>query len=257
MANNQTQTSQLPPIPDEERFFQRDNGNVLWMHYNSDSDAGGQFVCTELTPDDIIKSALLHTDVLAFFEAINEQGHQTLVDKGTPEFTEALQTFGYPAFLVIPAGDYSLDSRGALLSKAWDMDVQQQLHARAASAHEAVYLVEDTEYLHIQASDEGFDYTFYDKNTLHERDGGVLEASDQTLYEAVVDILGEQRLGNSEKVPLGVMEVIHAQQEIDFANAPFLNAPNDAYAIYQLKEQEDLRDYHYESMKRLKAKWKV
>ena len=40
---------------------------------------------------------------------------------------------------------------------------------------EALYLVDDSIYLHIQQTDEGWDYTLYDKKTRKQIDGGVLE----------------------------------------------------------------------------------
>ena len=41
---------------------------------------------------------------------------------------------------------------------------------------EALYLLDDTTYLHIEINDGGWDYTFYDKATQREQDGGVMEA---------------------------------------------------------------------------------
>ena len=46
---------------------------------------------------------------------------------------------------------------------------------------EALYLLDDTAYLHIQLRDEGYDYTLYDKETMRLRDGGVIDAEDVAL----------------------------------------------------------------------------
>ena len=43
---------------------------------------------------------------------------------------------------------------------------------------EALYLVDDTVYLHVQPTDGGYDYTLYDKETMKLMDGGVIDNAD-------------------------------------------------------------------------------
>lgn len=43
---------------------------------------------------------------------------------------------------------------------------------------EVLYDLDDTTYLHLQITDEGFDYTFYDKATQQEQDGGIFGLED-------------------------------------------------------------------------------
>ena len=43
---------------------------------------------------------------------------------------------------------------------------------------EALYLVDDTVYLHIQPTDSGWDYSLYDKETKKHMDGGVIDTAD-------------------------------------------------------------------------------
>ena len=45
------------------------------------------------------------------------------------------------------------------------------------SAEEALYLVDDTMYLHVQPTDGGWDYSFYDKESKRLLDGGVIETA--------------------------------------------------------------------------------
>lgn len=162
-------------------------------------------------------------------------------DKELPELRASLETINKTAAGLI--GD--IDRHYKEICQERGIDLTRQ---------EAVYLVDDVQYLHVQSTDEGYDYTFYDKNTLQVKDGGTLDDPDLSLYEAFGYLLDLQQLENSKDVPLDILDDIHKQQEMDFANSPFLNAPQDAYAIYQLKEQEDLREHRYEPMKRIEAK---
>lgn len=53
---------------------------------------------------------------------------------------------------------------------------------------EALFLVDDANYLHIQTSDEGYDYTIYDAKTKLEVDGGCLANPDISLLDARKEI---------------------------------------------------------------------
>ena len=53
---------------------------------------------------------------------------------------------------------------------------------------EALFLVDDANYLHIQTSDEGYDYTIYEASTKLEVDGGCLANPDISLMEARKEI---------------------------------------------------------------------
>ena len=86
---------------------------------------------------------------------------------------------------------------------------------------EALYLLDDTAYLHIQLRDEGYDYTLYDKETMRLRDGGVIDAEDVALSpikhplaavrEEVFDTMGE-RPEKVEAVPLELVEKLQEAQ---------------------------------------------
>ena len=94
---------------------------------------------------------------------------------------------------------------------------------------EALYLLDDTAYLHIQLRDEGYDYTLYDKETMRLRDGGVIDAEDVALSpikhplaavrEEVLDAMGE-RPEKVEAVPLELVEKLQeAQLELPAASS--------------------------------------
>ncbi len=81
---------------------------------------------------------------------------------------------------------------------------------------QALYLVDDTAYLHIQISDGCFDYTLYDKETMRQLDGGQMAVLDvdsaQPDLRTAADmiILGERDLtGTSvEPVPLEMVDTL-------------------------------------------------
>ena len=87
---------------------------------------------------------------------------------------------------------------------------------------EALFLVDDAVYLHIQTCDEGWDYTLYDKTTMRQLDGGQMAILDiggtpQNDLRSAADliILGERKLqGTSvEPVPLDVLDTLQAAEE--------------------------------------------
>jgi len=59
---------------------------------------------------------------------------------------------------------------------------------------EEFYTVDNT-YLHVQRTDDGFDYTIYDKTTGKEIDGGVLESNAQYLCDVADEICKLHGLG--------------------------------------------------------------
>ena len=86
---------------------------------------------------------------------------------------------------------------------------------------EALYLLDNAAYLHIQSCEEGYDYTLYDKETMGLRDGGVIDAEDVALSpikrplaavrEEVFELLGE-RPGQVVEAPLELVEKLQEAQ---------------------------------------------
>ena len=70
---------------------------------------------------------------------------------------------------------------------------------------EALYLLDDSVYLHIQASDGGWDYTLYTKHDMAQLDGGQLEA--RSMADAVEHIRKTEEIGTLA-VELAPMEVL-------------------------------------------------
>ena len=92
---------------------------------------------------------------------------------------------------------------------------------QAEAPQEAAYRLESGDYLHIQTSESGYDYTLYDPD-YKELDGGQLDNPDLTLAEAGKEILAIHEL------PAGMMEPLTGDRLDDF-----LEATEQANAIPQ------------------------
>lgn len=76
---------------------------------------------------------------------------------------------------------------------------------------EQLCVLDDSVYLHIQRSDEGWDYTFYDKETMQEMDGGRLERPDLPISTAALQICSMHDMG-AESIKLAPLSMIETLQ---------------------------------------------
>lgn len=60
--------------------------------------------------------------------------------------------------------------------------------AKALDDSEKMYIIEDKTYLHIQRTDDGFDYSIYDKTSAKLLDGGQLDNPDRYIFTACTEI---------------------------------------------------------------------
>ena len=81
-----------------------------------------------------------------------------------------------------------------------------------SSQQEALFLIDDATYLHIQPCDSGWDYTMYDKETMKELDGGQLDAPEFPRMKAVLQICDDNDLG-SDSVKYAPLSMIETLQE--------------------------------------------
>lgn len=81
---------------------------------------------------------------------------------------------------------------------------------------EAMYLLDNAAYLYLKESTEGYDYTFYDKESLRETGSGMVESVD-TIPAAYEQALATENLTpeSSEKVSLDILLEIDAVRERD------------------------------------------
>ena len=63
-----------------------------------------------------------------------------------------------------------------------------ELDVKGLNDTEKLYIISDKTYLHIQKSDNGFDYTLYDKDTFRLIDGGEIGSPEQHIYSACLAI---------------------------------------------------------------------
>lgn len=99
---------------------------------------------------------------------------------------------------------------------------------------EALYLLDDTAYLHLQATDGGWDYTLYNRSTAQETDGGRLDAPDLSLDAARDEILASHALTPETVKPVTtkILGLLKFQQEV---------------------QEEQPRDYHQELVEHFAA----
>lgn len=85
------------PIGDDDYFFNRPEAEEYEaIYYNPYADAGGQFVIMHL-PYDLIAEANKNTDTVdAFYEYLDEHAKTELVDLGTPEYEAMLDEYATP-----------------------------------------------------------------------------------------------------------------------------------------------------------------
>ena len=81
-------------VPYTDAFFvNADNESVVWMYYNPDSTAGGQYVTNTLTFDEIIQAADNNQSPEEFFDYLGSIAKQELADIGTEWFEGAEKEF--------------------------------------------------------------------------------------------------------------------------------------------------------------------
>ena len=80
----------------------------------------------------------------------------------------------------------------------------------SAEYREALLVLDDTTYLHVQPCDTGWDYTFYDAATRKQLDGGQLDAPELPLSTAALKICEMHDLGGQsiKYAPLAMIETL-------------------------------------------------
>ncbi len=122
------------------------------------------------------------------------------------------------------AAEYGLHPAG--------QDAPMQEAGQVQAAQERLLLVDEDKYLHIQRSDEGYDYTIYNKETLREIDGGRLDMPDIPISTACLQVCDLHDMGNGgiKYASLDILEQIQEaeirQQAIDVAAWERQNPPH-------------------------------
>ena len=79
-----------------------------------------------------------------------------------------------------------------------------------ANQQEALFLIDDATYLHIQPCDSGWDYTIYDAASMKELDGGQLDMPELSRMKAVLQICDDNDLDRDsvKYAPLSMIETL-------------------------------------------------
>ena len=118
-------------------------------------------------------------------------------DKTLPELRESLEVISKTADGLIS----DIDRHYAEILKEREAEL---IAAEPAMAVERLYTV-DKQYLHVQRTDTGVDYTIYDKVSMKEIDGGQLDMEISTLAEAALEICNSHGIG--QNAPLQVADI--------------------------------------------------
>ena len=127
---------------------------------------------------------------------------------------------------------------------------------------EALFLLDDATYLHIQPCDTGWDYTLYDKETMKELDGGQLDTPELSLSAAVKQICEGLELENPsiQDAPLSMIETLQdaacqqmqeqvSQQTAEATATQLPDAQEQSLDEYPMPDSEvsvsDMQEYGY------------
>ena len=142
-------------------------------------------------------------------------------DKTLPELRASLETINKAAGELIADIDrhYKVicKERGIDLTAQPEQAAPQQpaeetpdAPAPSAEAQEALLLVDDATYLHVQTCDTDWDYTLYDVATRKQLDGGQLDAPELPLSTAALKICEMHNMGGQsiQYAPLSMIETL-------------------------------------------------
>ena len=136
-------------------------------------------------------------------------------DKTLPELRESLEVISRTADGLIN----DIDRHYAEIMKEREAEL---IAAEPAMAVERLYTV-DKQYLHVQRTDTGVDYTIYDKVSMKEIDGGQLDMEISTLAEAALEICNSHGIGQNaplQVADIGILDELQAAQDAAIAIEP-------------------------------------
>lgn len=142
-----------------------------------------------------------------------------------------------------------------------DLTAKQE-QEQADIPQEALFLLDDATYLHIQPCDTGWDYTLYDKETMKELDGGQLDAPKLSRSAAVRQICEGLELENPsvQDAPLSMIETLQdaacqqmqeqvSQQSAEATATQLPDAQEQPLDEYPMPDSEvsvsDMQEYGY------------
>ena len=93
---------------------------------------------------------------------------------------------------------------------AEEKTLAEEVSPPSAEYREALLVLDDTAYLHVQPCDTGWDYTLYDVETMKQLDGGQLDGTDMGRSAAVSHICEDLGMGSKsiKYAPLSMIETL-------------------------------------------------
>ena len=128
-----------------------------------------------------------------------------------------------------------------------------------ANQQEALFLIDDATYLHIQPCDSGWDYTLYDAASMKELDGGQLDMPELSCMKVVLQICDDNDLDSTSlrRAPLSMVETLQeaayeqmqAEASQMTASSQLPEAQEQALDEYPMPDEQvstpDMQEYGY------------
>ena len=130
----------------------------------------------------------------------------------------------------------------------------EEVSQLSAEYREALLVLDDTSYLHVQPCDTGWDYTLYDVATMKQMDGGQLDGPDMGRSTAVSHICEDLGMGGKsiKYAPLSMIETLQEaahQQTAEAVSTQLPDAQEQALDEYPMPDpvliQDDLEKCGY------------
>ena len=138
----------------------------------------------------------------------------------------------------------------------------EEVSQPSAEYSEALLVLDETTYLHVQPCDTGWDYTLYDVATMKQLDGGQVDGPDMGRSAAISHICEDLGMGNEsiKYAPLSMIETLQdaayqqmqeqvSQQTAETATAQLLDAKEQALDEYPMPDSKvfvsDMNEYGY------------
>ena len=104
----------------------------------------------------------------------------------------------------------------------------EEVSPPSAEYREALLVLDDSTYLHVQPCDTGWDYTLYDVATMKQMDGGQLDGTDMGRSAAVSHICEDLGMGSKsiKYAPLSMIETLQEQASQQTAKAVVTQLPD-------------------------------
>ena len=174
-----------PNVNYEDAFFTHPDGSsIVWMYYNPDSEAGGQYVTNFVSVDDVKEAARSHNEPEKFFDYLGSIARQELADIGTEWFKGAeIQFAKEPTFT-----DCTKETMDNLIGYA-------MMEQKKSIASRLVDFVKDVDFYEYQ---DNIEFGETDEETI---ENILSHLSDKSYVEGVIEYL-KQMKENIEDEPV-------------------------------------------------------